>query len=293
MYAQIVVCMKHGLGDELTVIGPLVASLLSDGWAVDLVTHHPILYSSPKLGVWDWQSIPFEIYKPKPCDLGICVVSRPGTELPLEFDRTPLVREACLAKGYLLLDGDGRDSGRDFENGYDYSRFILTQLGLKHRPPPWPFLDRIRGKEIVLVPFGGFDLAKGMVPELAWSVVRMVGASLPQEIFVMPMIEAMPPPPDPRHLPDNVALVRRQYGDSELLRIHLRAKCMVTAEGGGYHIARAADIPALLVTSTDWFAQVQHAIPPPPRAILLFDNRRPEAGDIAEGITRWITSSLA
>ena len=292
MHAEIVVCLKHGIGDELTIIGPLVASLLTDGWTVEVVTHHPFLYSNPRLGVRDWRGIPSDLYRPAPCDLGICVVSRPGSRLPLEFDRTPLAREPCLAQGYRLLDGDGRDLGHDFENGYDYSRFVLTQLGLKLYPPPWPFLERIIGDEIVLVPFGRGDLVKGMAPELAWDVVRMVCESLPDETFVMPMIDTMPAPHNSMTLPDNLTLERRPYGDPELLRIHLRAKCMVTAEGGGYHIARAVDIPVLLVTSTDWLAQVKHAIPAPPRAEHLFDRQRPDAAEISNGITRWITSRL-
>jgi hypothetical protein len=292
MHAEIVVCLKQGIGDELTVIGPLVGSLLTDGWTVGVVTHHPLLYSNPNLDVRDWRNAPHEFYRPMPCDLGACLVSRPGFGLPLEFDRTPLARETCLAQGYKLLDGDGRDSGRDFENGYDYSRFVLTQLGLNYYPPPWPFLDRNKGDKIVLVPFGHGDLAKGMAPDLAWSVVQRVGESLPCESFVMPMIETMPCPPQPLRLPDNVALERRPYGDPDLMRIHLRAKCMVTAEGGGYHIARAADIPALLVISTEWLAKVHHAIPPEPRSIIPFDHQRPDAAEIAERVTRWITARL-
>jgi hypothetical protein len=116
----------------------------------------------------------------------------------------------------------------------------------------------------------------------------MVGDSLPYENFVMPMVETMPEPSC--QIPGNVVLVRRKYGDPELFRMHLLAKSMVVAEGGGYHIARAANIPALLVTSMDWLARVQHALPPPPRAMLLFDHLSPDAANLADGIIRWLST---
>lgn len=287
MHACIVVCIKHGIGDELTVIGALVSSILKEGGTVKVVTHHPALYSHPNMMVQDWRNVPLDPYIPEPCDLGVCVISLHNTGLPLDFDRTPLAKQPCLDWGYHLLDGDGRDTGLNFENGYEYSRFVLAQFGLRYFEPPNPFLARHLGNAVVLVPFGCGDLAKGMAPEWGWSVVNMVGEALPEEKFVMPMIESMPEPSC--RLPVNIVLERRKYGDPELLRIHLRAKSMVVAEGGGYHIARAANIPALLVTSRDWLARVQHALPPNPRSMLLFDYQRPDIADLAEGIVWWLS----
>ena len=47
---------------------------------------------------------------------------------------------------------------------------------------------------------------------------------------------------------------------------------MVTAEGGGDHIAHGAGVPELLVTPATWFAHVRgFALPPSAYNLLLFD----------------------
>ena len=73
---------------------------------------------------------------------------------------------------------------------------------------------------------------------------------------------------------------------------------MVTAEGGGYHIAHGAGVPALLVTPATWFAHVRgFALPPSAYNLLLFNYEavsasHEERASIAEQICSWVLQNV-
>jgi hypothetical protein len=202
--------------------------------------------------------------------------------------------KACVTRGYLALDGDGRDAGRDFESGHAYAEFMVSELGLDPSPPPWPFLSRHVGDEVLLNPLGFGEVGKGLPLSAAHLFAREVALSFPDHVFIFPTIDSIGRDRDlVVPAPSNLRVPRFDYGEPALLYRYLSARCIVTAEGGGYHIARAASVPALLVASCQWLTQVAHALPPPPHDRVVFDKDHLDLPAILGEVSEWLSRALS
>jgi hypothetical protein len=279
--------VKHGLGDELTLVGPVVAAGLRAGWDIEIWTHHPVLYSHRATSVHGWADVGVEVdFCPPASDVGLCYHSY-VQRLPLAFDRSPRVLPACQKRGWLLLDGDGRSLNREFDNGYDYSRWVIAELGLDWPSPPWEFLH-VRDAGYVLVnPWGFGEVEKGLPPGSAWLAVESLARRNPWLHWKVARLESTPAWPEVRARPGNLSIDVFDYGASGLLGQYLSARAIITSEGGGYHLAVAAGIPALLVTSCEWHEQVKHALPPLPRDTALFSWRELDLVALVSRISDW------
>lgn len=297
MRAALIFCNKHGIGDELSLAGPIVSALLRSAFHVCIWTHHSSLYQHPAVEVHDWCRESRSTFEAPPCDLGLCVFSRIPGVLPIEYDRTPVVAPICERNGWRMLDGDGRSDGHDFATLYHYSTWVVQGIGLRSPAPPWDFLPSRQSEHVLINPFGWGDSEKGLPHEFGWEVVRMIADGLPSVQFLVVRLPCHPLPSWGTH-PPNLRVDNAAYGDSSATEAYCTACLVVTAEGGGYHIAHGAGVPALLVTSAKWFAYVREfALPPSSRNFLLFDyeavnHSHAERVSIAKQICSWILQNV-
>lgn len=289
LHATVLSCVKHGIGDEITLVGSLIAALIRRGFRVRLTTHHPLLYRHEKIEVAAWTaSNPMQNVQDAG-DVRVCFDNPAAVTLPLQFDVTPAVRERCRALGYLMIAGMANQASKNHAaTFYDFAGAIIDSLGLELGTTPWPFLQRPRGRSILLNPFGNDHLQKGMPRGLAWNVLERILESHAHLSFLLPLLDKMPQPPPTISNHPNVQIERFEHGDPALLERYLTAAGVITAEGGGYHLAKAANIPALLVTSRQWYAQTRLVLPPGPHELVLFEQDNPESTQVIHVIRRWL-----
>jgi hypothetical protein len=286
--ATILSCVKHGIGDEITLVGTLVAALLQAGYRIRLITHHPLLYCHENILVEPWGLCnPVDVI-PDIGDIRVCFENLGSVTLPPQFDVTPLVLEQSRRLGYSLIRNIGIFNAAQCDGGYEFAARITSSTGLDLATPPWPFLQRPCDGYHLLNPFGNDSIKKGMPPSLAWQVVEGILKSHGHLSFGLPLLTQMPLPPPTVSDHNNLKIEWFEHGDPELLERYLRAASVITAEGGGYHIAKAANIPALMVTSSQWFTQTRSALPPGPANILLFEEDSPNSTILLKGIRGWL-----
>lgn len=287
--ATVLSCVKHGIGDEITLVGSLIAALLRRGFRVRLTTHHPLLYRHERIEVAAWTaSNPLQNVLDDG-DVRVCFDNPAAVTLPLQFDVTTAVRERCRILGYLMIAGMANLASKTHAAAfYDFAGAIIDSLGLELSATPWPFLQRPRGRRILLNPFGNDLLQKGMPPGLAWSVLERILESHAHLSFSLPLLNKMPQPPPTISNRPNLQVERFEHGDPALLERYLTAAGVITAEGGGYHLAKAADIPALLVTSRQWHSQTRLVLPPGPTELVLFEQHNPAPKQVILAIRRWL-----
>jgi hypothetical protein len=286
--ASVLSCVKHGIGDEITLVGTLVAALLQAGHYVKIVTHHPLLYHHERIEVETWKvSSPLQ-YLEDSCDIKVCFDNPSVVILPLQFDVTPAVLEECRRLGYVLTGAMTGPNGVIEGGFYEFAGRIISMLGLIPAVPPWPFLARSSGEYALLNPFGNDSLEKGMPPDLAWSVLEGLLEAYPQRSFTLPLLNKMPSPPPRLCRCSNLLIEWFDHGSPSLLDRYLRAARVITSEGGGYHIAKAAGIPALLVTSRRWYAKTRLVLPPGPSDILLFEHDDYDDRELLHSIRCWL-----
>lgn len=225
-------CPNHGIGDELSLAGPLFTSLLSRENQICVWTHHPNLYNHPKISVSSWASLPSVGFVPPRVDLGLCVYSRRPPSGWIPGDKTPVVMPACQDQGWRMLDGDGQSNGIKFDASHEYSAWLLSDLGLPRVGPPWAFLPRQPLDYILLNPFGWGDVRKGLDFTGGWQAVIAVAQLLPKLAFRVVLLRELSVS-IPEDLPRNLAVHVYEYGDRAITALYLAARLVVTAEGGG------------------------------------------------------------
>ena len=286
--ASVLSCVKHGIGDEITYVGSLVSALLQDGYRIKIVTHHPILYQHDRIHVASWNvTDPLEDVTDDG-ELRVCFDNPGAGSLPLQFDVTPTVVEKCRRLGYTLIGRMTRPGGVVEGGAYEFASRVNASLGLGMAEPPWLFLRRPCSGYVLLNPFGNDSLSKGMSPELAWPVLRGVLKANPHRPFTLPLLTKMPLPPPNLSSHSNLKIEWFEHGDPALLERYLRAASVITAEGGGYHLAKAAGIPALLVTSRQWHLRTRLVLPPGPSEMLLFEQDSDVVPEVLRAVRTWI-----
>jgi hypothetical protein len=305
IFLDFAVCMRvnlvfpanHGIGDELAIAGPLVSALLRRKFFVDIWTFHPGLYSHPFVRTVDWRTEPCEVFVPSECDLGLYLYMPMAVELPLFFDRTSLVIPACRKAGWLSLSGDGQDDSLFFENLYSYANHILGQIEFILPNPPWDFLPNEKTGAVLLNLFGKGDPRKGVPATAVWDLVQCIIVALPEVLFSIVLLpdEGQMEPPFPEGRYNNLIIESLPFGSPRATRVYCGSRLIVTAEGGGYHLAYGAKINALLVTSRQWFSEVnEYALPPGCKEMVLFDDRDVDNSDfvrVAGEIVAWVARS--
>lgn len=293
---NIVIPVNHGIGDELALTGPFISALLRQKAQVSIWTFHAGLYAHSSVTVHDWHEEKHLPFAPPVCDHGYCLATREPRNLPLQFDRSPLVESACREAGWTMLDGDGRDIGLSLSGPYDYTTHVLAEIGYSYPTPPWDFLPRIPKSRVLLNLLGKGDICKGLPHSLAWDVVSQVAEYLPDiSFFVVHLVDQNHPEP-PLWINElkNLKIERVAFGSASATQLYCEASLIVSAEGGGYHLAYGAGTPALLVTSKQWFSVVrQYALPPINHHVLLFDATETATlfvKDKANEIAEWITN---
>lgn len=298
-HIEIVIALNHGIGDELSFFGPLISALLRNTQAsIFIQTFHPSLYDHSRIIASDWRTEPIQKYSPRICDLGFYWGSKKNNLLPIEFDRSPLAFEACRNLGWTILAGESVNEDKLHESLYAYARHIIVAMKLTYPIPPWDFLPISKNfyiKQYVLLNLvGKGDAQKGLLPESSWKVVENIVRSTPKTNFVIVHLENEGLCDIPPHIYkfQNLKIHHLPFGSSLATKLYCNASLIITAEGGGYHIAYGTNTCALLVTSTDWFAAIQnYALPPTFFNIILFQKNKLtpiKLQEISTKIKAWI-----
>lgn len=288
-HAVIVAAYQWGIGDELAHLGYLINRLIEGDWGVTIYTFHEHLYRHPRIEAQRWPEAVDEGWTPPAATLGVCVYAK-TPNLPLEFDRSPLVAGPCKEAGWVMLDEHMSGLESERQGSYDFGRALAVKCGVGAAPPPFHFLGREAHDDILLNLFGGGDLKKGMDTVSGWRTAYAVAARMPQKAFAIVRLPHQAPPPDELGVaPVNLWIWSCEYGDPRVTALYIGAPALVTVEGGGYHLAYASDIPAMLVTSEAWFRQVaSYALPPLKHSIAWIPEEAELWDMVADDIVSWL-----
>ena len=149
----------------MSLLGDVLSALIEQNWRVTLYTFYPYLYRHESIEVLALSAMPLDEWTAPSAELGICIYSK-APNLPLEFDRSPLLALPCRKVGWLMVDEHMSELKSDTQQAYGFGRPLAQTCVGRALSSPHDFLLREPHDNIVLNLFGGGDLNMGMTQRL-------------------------------------------------------------------------------------------------------------------------------